>query len=71
MNKTELSPLEAMPDRCDQCRYFRRREDAPANDNGSCRRYPPVLIHIDGDVAAAFPSVSPAISCGEFSPVLH
>lgn len=65
------SPLEQMPDRCDQCRFFRRDEDAPQDEGGSCRRYPPKVMGLGNEFVTVFPSVPPAISRGEFSPRLH
>lgn len=63
--------VEAIPARCDQCRWFWRKDDSAPDEGGSCRRYPPQMMALDDDVVSIFPSVLPAIACGEFLPVLH
>lgn len=73
MTDPNTNLVEAMPDRCDQCRLFWRTEDAADGDNGICRRYPPQALvdPSDGGVFTLYPHVQPAAWCGEFSPKTH
>ena len=48
---------------CGGCEYF---TGEPRNQDGVCRRYPPVAINEDGTCYFTFPSVDVVDWCGEF-----
>lgn len=56
-------------DGCAGCRFFHL--DAPADEAGFCRRYPPVFVVADGDAEVSYPVVEPTDWCGEFKRLEH
>lgn len=55
-------PADCMP-ACQSCSFF---DIEPKEDLGLCRRYPPILVNVEGDYESTFPVTARDDWCGEF-----
>lgn len=60
--KKKVQDEDWMP-KCESCAFFNCE---PKDEAGPCRRYPPVVIQLDGDFETAIPIVHRKEWCGEF-----
>lgn len=54
---------------CKQCIHYEPYEEdgSQLSDDGRCKRYPPVIFHIEGQLTCDWPIVDEEQSCGEWS----
>lgn len=52
---------------CTNCRHYRAAEDeGTVLDSGECRRFPPVVVVAQDELATVYPHVDAEADCGEW-----